>query len=191
MSRQKVQSYINLETLAGGAFTEKLNEALMQVAENIQNPNTDAAAKRGITVNIKFAPNKTRQVVNTTIAVTTKLAATEAIDTQMVMGVNIRTGEIEIAEYDGQIRGQMLLPDLTPKEEPDQEAEDEDEQPQQPNGKPLDLRNRWNRQAGKPVPGRDFDPETGEVYETAGQTADDRKTTGGRVVNISGKTAQA
>lgn len=45
MSRQKVQSYINLETLAGGAFTEKLNEALMQVAENIQNPNTDAAAK--------------------------------------------------------------------------------------------------------------------------------------------------
>lgn len=191
MSRQKVQSYINLETLAGGAFTEKLNEALMQVAENIQNPNTDAAAKRGITVNIKFAPNKTRQVVNTTIAVTTKLAATEAIDTQMVMGVNIRTGEIEIAEYDGQIRGQMSLPDLTPKEEPDQEAEDEDEQPQQPNGKPLDLRNRWNRQAGKPVPGRDFDPETGEVYETVGQTADDRKTTGGRVVNISGKTAQA
>lgn len=191
MSRQKVQSYINLETLAGGAFTEKLNEALMQVAENIQNPNTDAAAKRGITVNIKFVPNKTRQVVNTTIAVTTKLAATEAIDTQMVMGVNIRTGEIEIAEYDGQIRGQMSLPDLTPKEEPDQEAEDEDEQPQQPNGKPLDLRNRWNRQAGKPVPGRDFDPETGEVYETAGQTADDRKTTGGRVVNISGKTAQA
>lgn len=191
MSRQKVQSYINLETLAGGAFTEKLNEALMQVAENIQNPNTDAAAKRGITVNIKFAPNKTRQVVNTTIAVTTKLAATEAIDTQMVMGVNIRTGEIEITEYDGQIRGQMSLPDLTPKEEPDQEAEDEDEQPQQPNGKPLDLRNRWNRQAGKPVPGRDFDPETGEVYETAGQTADDRKTTGGRVVNISGKTAQA
>lgn len=190
MSKQKVQSYINLETLAGGAFTEKLNEALMQVAENIQNPNTDAAAKRGITVNIKFSPNKTRQVVNTTIAVTTKLAATEAIDTQMVMGVNIRTGEIEIAEYDGQIRGQMSLPDLTPKEEPDQEAEDEDEG-EQTTGKPLDLRNRWNRQSGKPVPGRDFDPETGEVYETSGQTADDRQTTGGRVVNISGKTAQA
>lgn len=190
MSRQKVQSYINLETLAGGAFTEKLNEALMQVAENIQNPNTDAAAKRGITVNIKFSPNKTRQVVNTTIAVTTKLAATEAIDTQMVMGVNLRTGEIEIAEYDGQIRGQMTLPGLTQSEEPEPE-DDEDEQPQQATGKPLDLRNRWNRQAGKPIPGRDFDPETGEVYETAGQTADDRKTTGGRVVNMSGKTAQA
>lgn len=85
MSRAKIQSYINLDTLAGGAFAEKLNEALMQVAENIQNPNTDAVSKRGITVNIKFAPNKSRQVVNTTIAVTTKLAATEAIDTQKLV----------------------------------------------------------------------------------------------------------
>lgn len=48
-------------------------------------------------------------MVGTQIAVTTKLAATEAIDTQMVMGVNMRTGQIEIAEYDGQIRGQMDL----------------------------------------------------------------------------------
>ena len=41
MKKQKVQAKINLEALAGGAFAEKLNEALMQVAENIQNPNTD------------------------------------------------------------------------------------------------------------------------------------------------------
>ena len=99
MKKQKVQSNINLEELAGGAFAEKLNEALVQVAENIQNQNTEATAKRGITVNIKFAPNKSRQIVNTSIAVTTKLAATEAIDTQMVMGVDIKTGQIEIAKY--------------------------------------------------------------------------------------------
>lgn len=42
MKKQKVQAKINLEALAGGAFAEKLNEALMQVAENIQNPNTEA-----------------------------------------------------------------------------------------------------------------------------------------------------
>lgn len=40
MKKQKVQAKINLEALAGGAFAEKLNEALMQVAENIQNPDT-------------------------------------------------------------------------------------------------------------------------------------------------------
>jgi hypothetical protein len=102
MKKTSVQSNINLETLAGGAFAEKLNEALMQVAENIQNPNTEATTKRQIQITLKFAPNKTRQLVSTQIAVTTKLAATEAIDTQMIMGVNMRTGQIEIAEYDGQ-----------------------------------------------------------------------------------------
>lgn len=80
MKKQKVQAKINLEALPGGAFAEKLNEALMQVAENIQNPNTEATTKRQITVNIKFTPNKTRQMVGTQIAVTTKLAATEAIE---------------------------------------------------------------------------------------------------------------
>lgn len=89
MKKQKVQAKINLEALAGGAFAEKLNEALMQVAENIQNPT----------------------------------------------------------------------------------------------GKPLDLKNRGKQApaaAAELVPGRDYDPDTGEVYETAGQPTDDRQTTGGR-----------
>ena len=77
MKKQKVQAKINLETLAGGAFAEKLNEALMQVAENIQNPNTDATTKRQITVNIKFTPNKTRQMVGTQIAVTTRTTSSK------------------------------------------------------------------------------------------------------------------
>lgn len=107
MKKTSVQSNINLETLAGGAFAEKLNEALMQVAENIQNPNTEATTKRQIQITLKFAPNKTRQLVSTQITVTTKLAATEAIDTQMIMGINMRTG---------QIRGQMSFNDLQTQE---------------------------------------------------------------------------
>lgn len=193
MKKQKVKSNINLETLAGGAFTEKLNEALMQVAENIQNPNTDATTKRAITVNIKFTPNKSRQMVSTSIAVTTKLAATEAIDTQMVMGLNMRTGEIEIAEYDGQIRGQMDLSDYVQEETEPETAPAEAPKAAAPTGKPLDLRNRGKKQeneAPELVPGRDYDPDTGEVYETAGQTADDQKTTAGRIVSISQRAAQ-
>lgn len=61
MKKTSVQSNINLETLAGGAFAEKLNEALMQVAENIQNPNTEATTKRQIQITLKFAPNKKSQ----------------------------------------------------------------------------------------------------------------------------------
>lgn len=169
-----VQSNINLETLAGGAFAEKINAALMKVAENIQDPNTDATAKRGITVNIKFTPNKTRQMVNTSISVTTKLAATEAIDTQILMGVNVKTGQIEIAEYDGQIRGQQAFfePSLG-EPEPPTEAE------------PLTKEERLAQLAASGlVAGRDFDPSTGELFGTAGQTADDQQTTAGRVVAI-------
>lgn len=50
-------------------------------------------------------------------------------------------------------------------------------------GKPLDLKNRGKQApaaAAELVPGRDYDPDTGEVYETAGQPTDDRQTTGGR-----------
>lgn len=180
MKKTSVQSNINLETLAGGAFAEKLNEALMQVAENIQNPNTEATTKRQIQITLKFAPNKTRQLVSTQIAVTTKLAATEAIDTQMIMGVNMRTGQIEIAEYDGQIRGQMSFNDLQAQEQP------------APTGKPLDLKNRNKKPAevptdqaqekaeaatGELVPGRDFDPETGEVFENGRPPVDQPATT--------------
>lgn len=205
MNSQRVKSQINLEKLAGGAFAEKLNEALMQVAENIQNPNTEATTKRQINIMLKFAPNKSRQVINTQISVTTKLAATEAIDTQMVMGLNLRTGQIEIAEYDGQIRGQMNLAQYAEEQmqqeqtEPPAEAAPEQEDPA-PTGKPLDLKNRNRQQAaekeaptaaGDLVPGRDFDPDTGEVYETTGQSADDHKTTTGRVVSIGHRATQA
>lgn len=101
MKKQKVQAKINLETLAGGAFAEKLNEALMQV----QDPE----------------------------------------------------------------------PEETPAAAPTPG--------QNPTGKPLDLKNRGKQApaaAAELVPGRDYDPDTGEVYETAGQPTDDHQTTGGR-----------
>lgn len=209
MKKQKVTSQINLERLAGGAFAEKLNEALMQVAENIQNPNTEATTKRQINIAIKFAPNKSRQVINTQISVTTKLAATEAIDTQMVMGVNMRTGQIENAEYDGQIRGQMNLLDFT-EEEPQQEetagqqeaepAEAEREQ-DIPTGAPIDMRRRKQetrqQEATAPEPGKDFDPETGEIYEpeddrrTADGQTEEQPKNGGKIVVMECATAQA
>ena len=95
MKKTHVNSNVDLNTLAGGAFAEKVNEALVQVGENIQNQNTEATKKRKITITMTFAPNKTRQLVNTQIGVTTTLAATEAVDTQMVMGMNMRTGSLQ------------------------------------------------------------------------------------------------
>ena len=175
MKKKNTTSKINLETLAGGAFAEKLNEALQEVAENIQNPNTEATAKRGITVTIKFTPNKNRQMVNTQIAVSTKLAPTEAIDTEMVVGTNIKTGAVEFAEYDS-TGGQMSIFDAATEAEP--EAPQDTDQAEeitrrlaekygepQADEKPLDLRNRSKAAEPELKPGRDFDPDTGEVIE--------------------------
>ena len=49
--------HINLEEFAGGAFTTQINRELKKVTENIQDPNTEATAKRRITVVIEFKPN--------------------------------------------------------------------------------------------------------------------------------------
>lgn len=104
----------------------------------------------------------------------------------MVMGVNMRTGQIEIAEYDGQIRGQMDLSDFAAADQDPEPEETPAAAPapaQNPTGKPLDLKNRGKQApaaAAELVPGRDYDPDTGEVYETAGQSADDHQTTSGR-----------
>lgn len=71
MKKTTVQSNINLETLAGGAFTEKLNEALMQVAENIQNPNTEASNIVN-TQEATFSDNGTTQQAVMKTGITTK-----------------------------------------------------------------------------------------------------------------------
>lgn len=167
MKNGKMQNF-NLDSLAGGAFAEKFTKALLEVATNIQDPNTDPTAKRGITVNIKFAPNKNREMVNTTIAVTTKLAAAEEITTQMIMGINAKTGEIGISEYK-----------QTSFFDPGQQYEE----------------------ASEPTPGKDFDPNTGELYEgddegviaalktKFSQTTADNNTTPRRLIPL--KTAKA
>lgn len=80
---------------------------------------------------------------------------------------------------------------------------------QQPTGKPRDLKNRNKQQpaenqepgeaeaaAGQLIPGKDFDPQTGEVWEN-GRPVDDRRTTGkqpedgnGKIVALGQRAAQ-
>ena len=55
--------HIDMEKFANGAFTEQINRELKKVTENIQDPNTDATAKRRITVVIEFKPNEARNFV--------------------------------------------------------------------------------------------------------------------------------
>lgn len=68
--------HFNLETFAGGALSQQINRAIEEVAQNIQNPNTDAKAVRKITVTISFKSNDQRDFVTTGVQTNTKLAPT-------------------------------------------------------------------------------------------------------------------
>ncbi len=104
--------HVNLETLANGAFSAQVNRAFKEVTENIQDPNTDALAKRKVTVTITFKPNKDRNFAPIDIQTKTALAPAAGMDTTLSMGKDLRTGEVDVAEVTtGQIPGQMSIED--------------------------------------------------------------------------------
>lgn len=121
-------THVNLETLANGAFSVQVNRAIEEVAENIQNPNTEASAARKITVTITLKPNKDRSFVATSVQTKTALAPALGIATALNMGKDLRTGEVEVAEVImGQIPGQMTIEDMqTAQRETDSRPFDED-----------------------------------------------------------------
>lgn len=118
--------HMNLETLANGAFSVQVNRAIQEVAENIQDPNTEASAARKITVTIGFKPNKDRNFVATSVQAKTTLAPALGTVTALSMGKDIKTGKVEVVEVTtGQIPGQMSVNDV-PGVIPEQKTYDPD-----------------------------------------------------------------
>lgn len=132
--------HFNMEEFANGAFTQQINRELEKVTQNIQDPNTDATAKRRITVVIEFKPNEERNFVTTGVQAKSTLAPSLGAVTALNMGKNLKTGEVEAVEIGNQIPGQMSIEDM---------EEDERHQPEK------------QTQMAKAV-----DPSTGEIYET-------------------------
>lgn len=138
--------HMNMEEFANGAFTSQINRELEKVTENIQDPNTDATAKRRITVVIEFKPNDARNFVTTGVQAKSTLAPALGAVTALNMGKNLKTGEVEAVEIGNQIPGQMSIDDV---EEP---------QASQP-------------EEGQPQTVRTVDQSTGEIYETPVSTS--------------------
>lgn len=130
--------HFNMEEFANGAFTQQINRELEKVTQNIQDPNTDATAKRRITVVIEFKPNEERNFVTTGVQAKSTLAPSLGAVTALNMGKNLKTGEVEAVEIGDQIPGQMSIEDI-------EEENQSDEMTQS---------------------ARAVDPSTGEIYET-------------------------
>lgn len=132
--------HFNMEEFANGAFTQQINRELEKVTQNIQDPNTDATAKRRITVVIEFKPNEERNFVTTGVQAKSTLAPSLGAVTALNMGKNLKTGEVEAVEIGNQIPGQMSIEDMKAEERHQPEKQ---------------------TQMAKAV-----DPLTGEIYET-------------------------
>lgn len=98
-------NHINIEEFAGGALSVQVNKAIEEVTENIQDPNTDAQKARRATITIEFRPSEARDYAQTKISMKTALAPAAPINTGLVMGKNLETGECEVYEYGNTIRG--------------------------------------------------------------------------------------
>ena len=137
--------HMDMEKFANGAFTSQINRVLEKVTENIQDPNTDATAKRRITVVIEFKPNEARNFVTTGVQAKSTLAPALGAVTALNMGKDLKTGEVEAVEIGNQIPGQMSIDDV----ETPQAVQEED---------------NHNGELNAMV--RTVDQSTGEIYET-------------------------
>lgn len=77
---------VSLGEIGGGAAVELFGAEMEKVLANIADPNTDAEAKRTITVKVTIQPNDQRDIGETLIHVTSKLASAKPHGTVLFIG---------------------------------------------------------------------------------------------------------
>lgn len=134
--------FISMDRFKGGALLELFNRAMRQIASNIMDPNTDPEKARTLTIKMTFKPGKSRRSMKTSFAANVSLAPPLAEETVMLIGQDTRTGNIQMGEIDDQSNAVSVQGSMIPVKA--------EVVPQAP-------------------PVQAFDPETGEIYETAAQ----------------------
>ena len=99
--------HMDMEKFANGAFTAQVNREIAKVMENIQDPNTDATAKRRVTVVIDFKANKNRDFVAAGVQAKSTLAPALGAVTALNVGKDLNTGQVDAVEIGNQIPGQL------------------------------------------------------------------------------------
>lgn len=100
---------LNLSKLANGAIQEKLDGELKKLFENIHDPNTSPVAKRAITIKLELKPDENRQVVSMTSDFSLKLAPVDGVNTTVLTGKDLNTGQIEAHELQSSVPGQTYM----------------------------------------------------------------------------------
>lgn len=105
---------LTLASICDGQVQNMVDRALEAVGANIADPNMDPKKVREVNISIKLAPReKDPEDVKVLVAVTKKLAAEQAIETNFYVTKDLKTNRIMIQEHKkGQIKGQLSLDDL-------------------------------------------------------------------------------
>jgi len=99
---------VDINSLSGGALTEKVNIELRKLAENVLDPNTKPDAVRTLTIQIKVKPNENRQVGTSEMTVKSQLAPSKGIPTSFVFDFDAE-GKAVMQELITGDRNQLII----------------------------------------------------------------------------------
>lgn len=94
--------------MVGGAVQERVDLEVSRVVDNILDINTEATAKRKITLTIELKPDKERQFITMAASAKSSLAPVIPIGTTLAITAD-GNGEMMIAEMTPQVPGQVSL----------------------------------------------------------------------------------
>lgn len=94
--------------MAKGAVQERVDYEVSKVVDNILDPNTEATAKRKITLTIELKPDSDRLVITMNATAKSTLAPTKPIGTALAITADDK-GQMMIAEMTPQIPGQIAM----------------------------------------------------------------------------------
>lgn len=98
----------DLNKFMDGALAEKMELAMVEVAENILDPNYPAKGKRKITATITFDPDEQRDIAKATLEVKTTLAARKPME-QRVLFNRDRAGKANMADLNSADPNQLEI----------------------------------------------------------------------------------
>lgn len=99
---------IDLNTFAEGALSERFNQELQKILENIADPNTDATKVRKLTVTLSLKADDKRDVVLSSLVAKATLAPAKQIEAKLLMDLD-SDGRITGAELKSGIKGQTFI----------------------------------------------------------------------------------
>lgn len=141
MTKAKINQAINfnLSDIAEGGVQEKFATEMKKVADNILDPNTEAKAKRKVTLEMTLVPNDNRDAIDVMVSVKSRLAPQVGVTTTMLLGRNDDTGMIEANELQSGIPGQTYIDEHGVVKDDKGTPVDQLDQPQNSSSKIIDL----------------------------------------------------